>query len=111
MTLMQWSMTGITRPLTTDGARLMLTVFFFLAAFFWAVVVRLVGSSPCFLRLVIFVRGFLTMSAHVQFTDKPAGQPGGKPVKVAGEAELSAKRCPLSVSRLLTAGKGVLGEQ
>ncbi len=136
------------------GSRQMLTMFFFLAAFLCAVVVRLVGSSPSFLMLVIFLSGFLTISAQIgmnataagiyptdiratgvgwalgiarvgaiagpviggvlaswrldiqgyflifglllmvaavaiallQFDDKPAMQPGGKPVNVIGEA-------------------------
>ena len=134
------------------GSRQMLTVFFALAAFLCAGAVRLGGSSSSFLMLVIFLSGFLTISAQVgmnataagiyptdiratgvgwalglgrvgaitgpviggvlaswrldiqgyflifgllltvaavaiallQFDDKPAAQPGGKPVSVAG---------------------------
>src|SRR5262249_32831645 len=51
--------------MTTYGSRQMLTVFFALAAFLCTVVVRLGGSSPGFLMLVIFLSGFLTISAQV----------------------------------------------
>src|SRR5712691_1914851 len=51
--------------MTTYGSRRMLTVFFSLAAFLCVVVVRLIGSSPFFLMLVIFLSGFLTISAQV----------------------------------------------
>ncbi len=98
------------------GSRQMLTVFFALAAFLCTGVVRLGGSSPVFLMLVIFLSGrvgaitgpviggvlaslrldiqgyflifgMLLMVAAVaiallQFDDKPAMQPGGKPVSV-----------------------------
>jgi AAHS family 4-hydroxybenzoate transporter-like MFS transporter len=51
--------------MTTYGSRLMLCVFFSLAAFLCAVVVRLIGSSPVFLMVIIFLSGFLTISAQV----------------------------------------------
>jgi MFS transporter, AAHS family, 4-hydroxybenzoate transporter len=55
------------------GSRQMLTVFFSLAAFLCAVVVRLGGSSPFFLMLVIFLSGFLTISAQVGMNATAAG--------------------------------------
>lgn len=51
--------------MTLYGSRRMLAVFFSLAAFLCVVVVRLIGSSPFFLMLVIFLSGFLTISAQV----------------------------------------------
>jgi AAHS family 4-hydroxybenzoate transporter-like MFS transporter len=55
------------------GSRQMLTVFFSLAAFLCVVVVRLGGSSPFFLMLVIFLSGFLTISAQVGMNATAAG--------------------------------------
>jgi AAHS family 4-hydroxybenzoate transporter-like MFS transporter len=43
----------------------MLTVFFVLAAFLCTVVIRLAGSSASLLMLVIFLSGFLTISAQI----------------------------------------------
>jgi AAHS family 4-hydroxybenzoate transporter-like MFS transporter len=55
------------------GSRQMLTVFFSLAAFLCTVVIRLGGSSPLFLILVIFLSGFLTISAQVGINATAAG--------------------------------------
>jgi AAHS family 4-hydroxybenzoate transporter-like MFS transporter len=51
--------------MTRYGSRQMLVVFFALAAFLCAVVVRLVGSSPVSLMGLIFLSGFLTLSAQI----------------------------------------------
>ena len=51
--------------MTRYGSRLMLVVFFALAAFLCAVVVRSVDTSASFLMLIIFLSGFLTMSAQI----------------------------------------------
>ena len=55
------------------GSRQMLTVFFALAAFLCTGVVRLGGSSPVFLMLVIFLSGFLTISAQIGMNATAAG--------------------------------------
>jgi AAHS family 4-hydroxybenzoate transporter-like MFS transporter len=55
------------------GSRQMLTVFFFLAALLCAVVVRLIGSSTFFLTLIIFLSGFLTISAQIGMNATAAG--------------------------------------
>jgi len=55
------------------GSRQMLTVFFALAALLCTVVVRLGGSSPVFLMLVIFLSGFLTISAQIGMNATAAG--------------------------------------
>jgi AAHS family 4-hydroxybenzoate transporter-like MFS transporter len=59
--------------MSTYGSRQMLTVFFVLAALLCTVVVRLGGSSPGFLMLVIFLSGFLTISAQVGLNATAAG--------------------------------------
>ena len=55
------------------GSRQMLTVFFALAAFLCTGVVRLGGSTPVFLMLVIFLSGFLTISAQIGMNATAAG--------------------------------------
>jgi MFS transporter, AAHS family, 4-hydroxybenzoate transporter len=55
------------------GSRQMLTWFFSLAALLCAVVIRLVGSSPFFLTLIIFLSGFLTISAQIGMNATAAG--------------------------------------
>ncbi|HEV8717845.1 MAG TPA: MFS transporter [Candidatus Binatia bacterium] len=55
------------------GSRQMLTVFFSLAALLCVGVVRLGGSSSLFLMLVIFLSGFLTISAQVGMNATAAG--------------------------------------
>ena len=59
--------------MSTYGSRQMLAVFFVLAALLCTVVVRLGGSSPGFLMLVIFLSGFLTISAQVGLNATAAG--------------------------------------
>lgn len=59
--------------MTTYGSRQMLTLFFSLAAFLCTVVVRLGGSSLFFIMLVIFLSGFLTISAQVGLNATAAG--------------------------------------
>ncbi len=51
--------------MTRYGSRRMLVVFFALAAFLCAVVVRSVETSASFLMLIIFLSGFLTLSAQI----------------------------------------------
>jgi AAHS family 4-hydroxybenzoate transporter-like MFS transporter len=55
------------------GSRQMLTWFFSIAALLCAVVVRLGGSSPSFLMLIIFLSGFLTISAQIGMNAMAAG--------------------------------------
>jgi MFS transporter, AAHS family, 4-hydroxybenzoate transporter len=55
------------------GSRQMLTWFFSLAALLCAVVVRFVGSSPFFLTAIIFLSGFLTISAQIGMNATAAG--------------------------------------
>ena len=55
----------LARLMARYGSRQMLMVFFFLAAFLCTVVIRLGGSAPTFLMVVIFLSGFLTISAQI----------------------------------------------
>jgi AAHS family 4-hydroxybenzoate transporter-like MFS transporter len=55
------------------GSRRVLTWFFSVAALLCVVVVRLVGSSPTFLMSIIFLSGFLTISAQVGMNAMAAG--------------------------------------
>jgi AAHS family 4-hydroxybenzoate transporter-like MFS transporter len=50
-----------------------LTWFFSVAALLCVIVVRLVGSSPPFLMSIIFLSGFLTISAQVGMNAMAAG--------------------------------------
>jgi AAHS family 4-hydroxybenzoate transporter-like MFS transporter len=55
------------------GSRRVLTWFFSVAALLCVIVVRLVGSSPPFLMSIIFLSGFLTISAQVGMNAMAAG--------------------------------------
>ena len=55
----------LARLMALYGSRQMLIVFFFLAAFLCTVVVRLAGAAESFLMVVIFLSGFLTISAQI----------------------------------------------
>jgi AAHS family 4-hydroxybenzoate transporter-like MFS transporter len=59
--------------MSKHGSRQMLTWFFSLAAFLCVGVVRLGGSSSLFIMLVIFLSGFLTISAQVGLNATAAG--------------------------------------
>ena len=55
----------LARLMAAYGSRQMLMVFFFLAAFLCTVVIRLAGDAASFLMVVIFLSGFLTISAQI----------------------------------------------
>ena len=55
----------LARLMARYGSRQMLTLFFLLDAFVCTVVIRLAGFAPSLLMLVIFLSGFLTISAQI----------------------------------------------
>ena len=55
----------LARLMARYGSRQMLTLFFFLDAFVCTVVIRLAEFAPSLLLLVIFLSGFLTISAQI----------------------------------------------
>jgi MFS family permease len=59
--------------MTQYGSRQVLTWFFSLAALLCVVVVRLAGDSPLLLTSIIFLSGFLTISAQIGLNATAAG--------------------------------------